>query len=532
MMPMQKLPHTPEVFTAAFAEAKRLHQAGEFKRARVLYQDLVDRHPNETGPRLMIAELDMRDGKLATARAELEILSKRHPESKEIRTALAGVTEELGDMAGAIPHYRRDAEELPNDPIPLSRLATVLRLAGHMDEAKQCFRRLLDGWPDTSGGYVGLVAVDPLALTDDDVANLEKLLDSPKMVLQERVQILFALGTIRDRRKQYDAAFEAYAEANRLRRENLSLAFTDAAAERVLPKEKVAAATLADAERQLVHFVTEMRTMFSAQYLTHFGGGGVANAAPIFIVGMPRSGSTLLEQILSSHPDVSGFGETAAMSDAFRSQMPTSRGQITEAFKQTFYRRVGETYLRLLAERGWDGRRRSIDKMLGNYVNIGMIHLAFPNAVILNSMRDPVDTCFSCFSHLFRDRNELTYDLAAVGKQYTLYRSMIAHWDEVLPGRVHHIQHEELLADPDTQIRRLVALCGLEWNDACLRFYESDRPVRTASASQVRQPLFKSSMARWRRYEKHLGPLLAALGPYAPEGWRERLEGGALDRVS
>jgi hypothetical protein len=126
----------------------------------------------------------------------------------------------------------------------------------------------------------------------------------------------------------------------------------------------------------------------------------------------------------------------------------------------------------------------------------------------------------------------LTYDLAAVGKQYTLYRSIIAHWDEVLPGRVHHIQHEELLADPDTQIRRLIALCGLEWNEACLRFYESDRPVRTASASQVRQPLFKSSMARWKRYEKHLGPLFAALGPYAPEGWRERLEGGALDRVS
>jgi tetratricopeptide (TPR) repeat protein len=532
MMAMQKLPHTPEVFTAAFAEAKRLHQAGEFKRARLLYQDLVDRHPNETGPRLMIADLNMREGNLATARAELEILAKRHPNEKGIRMALAGVTEELGDMAGAIPHYRRDLEESPNDPIALSRLATVLRLAGHMAEAKQCFRRLLDGWPEQSGGYVGLIAVDPLALTDDDVANMEKLLNSPKMVVQERVQLLFSLGMVRDRRKQYDAAFEAYDEANRLRRENLSLAFMDAAAQRVLPKEKVAAATVADAERQLVQFVSEMRDMFNATYLQHFSGGGVPNAAPIFIVGMPRSGSTLLEQILSSHPDVSGLGETAAMSDAFRSQMPSSKAQITEAFKQTFYRRVGEAYLRLLKEKGWDGRHRSIDKMLGNYINIGMIHLAFPNAVILNSMRDPVDTCFSCFSHLFKDRNELTYDLAAVGKQYRLYRGMIDHWDQVLPGRVHHIQHEEILADPDTQIRRIVALCGLEWNDACLRFYESDRPVRTASASQVRQPLFKSSMARWKRYEKHLGPLLAALGPYAPDGWRERLEGGTLDRVS
>jgi hypothetical protein len=139
-------------------------------------------------------------------------------------------------------------------------------------------------------------------------------------------------------------------------------------------------------------------------------------------------------------------------------------------------------------------------------------------------MRDPVDTCFSCFSHLFRDRNELTYDLGAVGRQYSLYRNMIAYWDEVLPGRVHHIRHENLLADPESEIRRVVALCGLEWNDACLRFYESDRPVRTASTTQVRQPLFKSSMAKWKRYEKYLGPLFEALGPYAPEDWRTRMK--------
>jgi len=509
-------PHSPEVFTAAFADAKRLHLAGEFKRARTLYQDLVDRHPDETGPRLMLAELDMRDGKLATARRALEQLVRKHPDHRDMRLALAGVVEELGDMAAALPIYRREAEDAPNDPVALSRLATVLRLAGRLDEAKDLFRRIIAGWPNESGGYVGLVAVDPSAPTPAEVETIETLSRSDQIDLREKIQLLFALGEIRDREKKYDEAFEAFSEANRLRRENLTLQFTGPTAEGVMPKANTSAATVQEAERQLRDFVGQTRDMFTPQYLRYFSGGGVRSHAPIFIVGMPRSGSTLLEQILSSHPDVTGLGETAALSTSFRKLMPPPGTRPTEEFKQTFYRRVGESYLEALKERGWSGEGRVIDKMLGNYINVGMIQLALPSAVILNSVRDPVDTCFSCFRHMFRDRNEMTYDLGAVGRQYVLYRQAIAYWDQVLPGRVHHIQHEAILADPENEIRRVVALCGLEWNDACLRFYETDRLVRTASSSQVRRPLYKSGMARWKPYEGHLRPLFEALGPYAP----------------
>lgn len=508
-------PHSPEVFMSTFAEAKRLHLAGEFKRARLLYQDLVARNPDETGPRLMLAELDMRDGKLATVRGALEQLVRKHPDNRDIRLAFAGIVEELGDMAAAIPIYRREADAAPGDPIALSRLATVLRLAGRMDEAKDLFRRIIVGWPHESGGYVGLAAVDPAALTEAEIAAMDALSKSDDVDVREKIQLLFALGEIRDRQKSFDAAFRAFDEANRLRRENLTIQF-DSAAAGVMPKPTASAATVHEAEQNLRRFVSEMREMFTPQYLRFFSGGGSKSVAPIFIVGMPRSGSTLLEQILSSHPDVTGLGETSALSTSFRKLMPPPGTRPTEEFKQTFYWRVGEGYLEALKERGWSGQGRVIDKMLGNYINVGMIQLALPNAVILNSMRDPVDTCFSCFRHMFRDRNETTYDLGAVGRQYATYREAIAYWDEVLPGRVHHIQHEGILADPENEIRRIVALCGLEWNDACLRFHETDRLVRTASSSQVRRPINKSGMARWKPYEGYLKPLFDALGPYAP----------------
>ena len=155
--------------------------------------------------------------------------------------------------------------------------------------------------------------------------------------------------------------------------------------------------------------------------------------------------------------------------------------------------------------------------MPDNYSEIGMIHLCLPNAVILHSVRDPVDTCLGCYKQIFVSGHETTYDLTLVGKTYVLYRRLMEHWNRVLPGRVVDVVYEKLVADPETEIRRLLTVCGLPWDDACLRFHENQRSVRTASSSQVRQPIYKSSLQRWRRYEKHLGPLLEALGPYAPE---------------
>jgi tetratricopeptide (TPR) repeat protein len=517
-------PHSPAVYASALAEAVRLHMAGEFKRARVIYEDLVRRHPDEPQPRLRLTELDIRDGRLATARRQLEDLVRKHPAMRDARTALAGVAEELGDTATAIDIYRNDVELAPNDGQAALRLATVLRVAGRMADSAQMFRSVITRWPQASGGYVGLTAVDPALIEDADIERMRALADAANLIEQERAQTLFALGDVFDKRRQHDAAFHAYAAGNALHLKNLGTPVPDMNTQFLPAKQVAAAASVEAAEASQREFITGMRQIYTPAYVAQFSGTGHKSAAPIFVVGMPRSGSTLLEQILASHPKVEGLGETIAYSNAFRQEMPATRAHMTQEFQRTYFARVGAAYQAALKELGWSGEDRVLDKMLGNYAYVGAIHLTFPNAAIVHSMRDPVDTCFSCFRHSFRNRNETTYDLGAMGRNYVLYRGLMDHWEQLLPGRVIHVQHEELLEDPENKIRRLVAACGLDWDDACLRFHENTRAVRTSSASQVRRPLFKSSVARWKPYERHLTPLFEALGPYAPAGWRERAE--------
>jgi hypothetical protein len=169
-----------------------------------------------------------------------------------------------------------------------------------------------------------------------------------------------------------------------------------------------------------------------------------------------------------------------------------------------------------MRQRGWTGAGRFVDKTLENHLRVGMIHLMFPKSVILDSTRDPVDTCLSCYRQLFTEGNETLYDLGQIGRAYVRYRRVMEHWDRVLPGRVIKVEHEKLVADPGAQVRRLADVCKLEWDPACLRFYEAEGVVRTASAAQVRRPLFLTSIGRWTRFASELEPLLKALGPYAP----------------
>ena len=181
------------------------------------------------------------------------------------------------------------------------------------------------------------------------------------------------------------------------------------------------------------------------------------------------------------------------------------------------FRRLGKAYLDAMRARGWKDHPRFVDKMLANFMHVGMIHLMFPRAIILHTERDAVDTCLGNFRQLFESGNEESYDLADIGRQYVRYREVMNHWATVLPGRVVDVRHETLVQAPEATIRRLVVdVCGLPWDEACLSFHETSRPIRTASVGQVRKPIFETSVDRWRRYESHLQPLFDALGPYAP----------------
>jgi Sulfotransferase family len=238
---------------------------------------------------------------------------------------------------------------------------------------------------------------------------------------------------------------------------------------------------------------------------------------PIFVIGMPRSGTTLIEQIIASHPLVHGAGELQTFNDVIL----TVRGpdgnvlpypDFLPALDATALQQIGARYIAEVRKLAPSGEHVT-DKMPSNYYFAGLIHLALPNAKIIHSIRNPVDTCISCFSKLFSAEQNHTYDLAELGRYYKRYQALMAHWRRVLPAEsILDVRYEDVVADLERQARRIIDYCSLPWDNRCLSFHETERPVRTASATQVRQPIYKSAVGRWRVYEGQLDPLLRALG--------------------
>jgi hypothetical protein len=245
-------------------------------------------------------------------------------------------------------------------------------------------------------------------------------------------------------------------------------------------------------------------------------GGGDPSPAPIFVMGMPRSGTTLIEQILASHPQVHGAGELKTLNDVVN-EVHGPDGQtipypeFVPVLDAGAIAKIGARYLAEIHKLTPQAPHIT-DKMPSNYYFAGLIHLALPNAKIIHTMRDPVDTCISCFSKLFTAEQNHTYDLVELGRYYRRYQQLMEHWRRVLPpGCILDVRYEDVVADLETQARRIITHCGLTWDDRCLSFHETERPVRTASATQVRQPIYKSAVGRWRVYKEFLGPLLAEL---------------------
>jgi len=377
--------------------------------------------------------------------------------------------------------FRTAATRDPSDPRPRLLFAVTLQYLGRLNEAIEIYESLRQ----TAVSCLALCQLSKLSPTRISAEDERELLKgSNECAAADRSRVFYAIGQVRDSQGRFDEAFEAFAAG--------------AAAERLgLDPEQ---AQNADYEQ-----IRYAKSVFTSEFLTFHSGAG-HRAKPIFIVGMPRSGSTLLAQILSAHSQVRDLGESPALATVTRGKYPYP---LFGPKAPDHFRRLAKSYLN-----GVTGR--TVDKALANYRAVGIIHLMFPDAVILHSSRDPADTCLSNFFELFDSGNEQSYDLADIGRLYVRYREMMDHWKAVLPGRVIDVEYEALVADPDDQARWLLEACKLPWDSRCLRFHESKRPVLTASVAQVRRPIFTSSVGRWRAYRKHLGPLFEALGPYAP----------------
>ena len=269
-------------------------------------------------------------------------------------------------------------------------------------------------------------------------------------------------------------------------------------------------------EAETLGFLDRIRTVFTAELMHSKRGLGDASMVPIFIVGMPRSGTTLVEQILASHPKVFGAGELKEFSKAATS-LGMSNGalsfpEVVPALSAEQLRQLGTSYLDGVAAAAPKAERIT-DKMPANFSFVGLIHLALPNARIIHMRRDPIDTCLSCFSQLFAGDVPYCYNLGELGRYYRAYQTLMEHWRRVLPaGLMLEVEYEKVVADIEGQARQTVAYCGLEWDDACLDFYKTQRPIRTASATQVRQPIYRTSVGRWKPYQHLLQPLIKELG--------------------
>ncbi|MEW6329982.1 MAG: sulfotransferase [Pseudomonadota bacterium] len=403
---------------------------------------------------------------------------------------LGAALEKQGDLAGAEAAYARAVALNPAHHEAQNNLGAIYSQQGRLEDAIRCFEASIKANPDFIEPHFNLSSLKTYAADDPHLRQLERqLARAGDMPLMARIRYWFALGKAREDAGHYDDAFAAYAEGNRL--QHALLPCDEARADAMLER---------------------LTTVFDRDFFAAHRDVPGSDKKPVFIVGMPRSGTTLLEQILASHPAVHGAGELPDLNQVIM-EAPARAGRRFPDFvpdlRPEDYRRLGEAY----AERVWrraPGARYITDKMPANFFYLGMIRLMLPQAKIIHAMRDPMDSCFSNYARLFNDTMEFAYDLGTLGRYYLRYIRLMRHWQAVLPaGSILDLRYEDLVADTEGQARRLLDYLGLPWDDRCLAFHENRRQVKTASVAQVRKPIYKSSVARWRHFEKQLQPLLA-----------------------
>jgi tetratricopeptide (TPR) repeat protein len=392
----------------------------------------------------------------------------------------------------AVERYRAALASEPEDVITLNHLAAALLVAGRIDEASRAYETVIEIAPENVGIQLNYAAVKPFAKADPRLVRLEEFAGREETLPDDqRMALHFTLG-------------KAYADLKDAERSFRHLTLGNALKRRFMGYD----------ERETLAHIGRIRDTFAKEILHARSDAGHPSDAPIFVVGMPRSGTTLVEQILASHPRIIGAGELNEFAVATETLAQRKAGIFPEMLRKLLdadLRELGKTYVdsvsRIVASHD-----RIVDKMPSNFLFLGLIRLALPHARIIHVKRDPVDTCLSCFSILFSEGQPFAYDLAELGRYYGAYNALMSHWREALPpGSMLEVQYEDLVKDLDGHARRLIAHCGLDWDDACLSFHKTKRPVQTASLVQVRKPIYADSIGRWRFYGERLKPLLDAL---------------------
>jgi tetratricopeptide (TPR) repeat protein len=470
---------------------------GRDEDARHLLERALELDPGFQPARFQFAVLLHRRNEPAAALAEIERLLAEDPRNPGYRNLAAVILSRVGEYERAGRLYADLVKEYPANSKAWLSYGHLLKTAGRTDESIAAYRRAIRHEAGFGEAYWSLANLKTFRFGDADLASMREALAGPSVDEPNRVHLHFALGKALEDAGDYAGSFDHYAKGNALHRARQAY----------------------DADRNAARS-RHIESLFTREFFESRRGAGSTDGSPIFIVGMPRSGSTLVEQILASHPAVEGTTELPEMITMARelrelanSEDVRSYADVLAAMEPEALRELGERYLERTRVHRKTKRPHFIDKMPNNFMHVAMIRLALPNAKIIDTRRHPMACCFSNFKQHYARGQRFSYDLTDMGRYYRDYVGLMAHFDAALPGRIHRVLYERVVEDTEAEVRRLLDYCGLPFDPACLRFFENERPVRTASAEQVRQPIYRDGMEQWRRFEPWLDPLKLALGP-------------------
>jgi tetratricopeptide (TPR) repeat protein len=466
---------------------------GRYVDAAKLLRRALELSRSFTAARYNLATVLYRNNQLASALAELDVLLAHDQGNPAFHNLAAAAAMRIGATVRAIDHFERALAVVPDQSKLWMSYGHALKTAGRSGEGVAAYRRALELDPLLGEAWWSLANLKTMRFTPEDVAAMERARADPACDEEGGFHVAFALGKALEDAGRHDVAFAAYAEGNFTRRAGLDY----------------------DAEAQAVRVDQLCAALTPALFAAHAGAGCPA-PDPIFVVGMPRSGSTLIEQILASHPMIEGTQElpdihALALRVANGREEEGYAGRLADLDAETL-RALGEEYLERTRIQRTQGRPLFIDKMPNNWQHVGLIRLILPNATIIDARRHPLACCFSNFKQHFARGQAFSYDLKELGRYYRDYVRMMAHVDAVLPGYVHRVLYEDMVADTEGEVRRLLDHVGVPFDAACLSFHRTERAVRTASSEQVRRPIFRDGLDQWRPFEPWLGPLADALG--------------------
>jgi tetratricopeptide (TPR) repeat protein len=468
-----------------------------------LLGDALKFAPKNPQTLLITAKIQMRRNNHVAAEQAARLVLQEQPENAEALTVLGQVLHETDRYEEAITVLEQALKANPKSPEALNFYGVALKSVGRLDEARDHIMKALKLNSGMWGGYANLND-----LVDFSKGEGEQLFNQMDAIFQSAknteadpfLPLHFAYGKALEDRGEHERALKHYITGGKMKRAQLEYN-----------------------EAETFSFFDMIREAFPKEFFENRKYPGLDDERPVFIIGMPRSGSTLVEQILSSHPDVYGAGEVKYLSRALgqlRDRFPSlpKFPQMMDKITPGQLDIMAKKYLDALSAGAGDAKKIT-DKLLTNYFFVGLIHTLYPNAKFVNTQRDPVDTCLSGFTKLFKDDMPHSYDLAELGRYYSKYRELMAHWQKVLPkGVLTTVQYEDVVADTEKEAKALIEFIGLDWDPKCVDFHKSDRPVKTASVAQVRKPIYNTSVKRWKKYGDGLQPLIDAIEGKAAAG--------------